>query len=508
MIGIAIAIVMGMLLASGRLISPSWLFISSVLSVLSSLILLNRPASSVLVYVSIALTAACRFEVVWPSIRPDSIDHVDTIQGQQVECIGQVNVFPEFHGYKSDISGIWFFSCSVDALRISNGWNSASGKIDLRIFGNSDDIPVGYGDKVNLRGVIKKNIFPSENRCQMLLKESDLQILEHAGGWSVVQWGHLWRNSVAVRLEPGIENLPVHEAVLKALVLGYRKEMPAQIMNIFRRTGSLHIFAISGLHVGIVGFLLILLLKMLGVPRDKFGLLLVPLLSFYVISTGMKSSALRALLMAAIFILGPLFRRKPDIPSSVAIAAIILLIFQPLEILSVGFIFSFTVVIFLVMGFATIPKAWVKGAWLKVYIISLIITSVVAGLASAPLTMLYFGMFSPVALIGNLVVVPLTFFIVLCGWVSIIFPMLSCTFNQAAVIFIDLMLGTVSWLDGLPGGSFMVDPPPLVSIVLWYTSLIAFLIDGPGFRHRRIAAAGAVVAILLAMIGRSFFPLL
>lgn len=298
-----------------------------------------------------------------------------------------------------------------------------------------------------------------------------------------------------------MDALPLQEAVLKALVLGYRKEMPGEIMNVFRRTGTLHIFAISGLHVGIVGFLLVLVLKTLGVPRDKFGVLLIPLLAFYVISTGMKSSAIRALLMASVFMLAPLFRRKPDIPSSVSIAATLLLIFQPLEILSVGFIYSFTVVAFLVMVFSAVPKGWIRGPWIKVYPVSLVVTSIAAGLASVPLTALYFGMFSPVALIGNLIVVPLTFCIVLCGWLSILLPILSEIFNLAAAVFIDLLLGGVQWIDRIPGSSFTVEPPPLLAVLLWYANLIALFTYCSKSKQRQWAVSGALFAVLLAVLG-------
>ena len=506
MVGIAISIVFGMLVASSRLFSPSALFFLAALCVLSSFILLKGRASSGMVFISIALTAACRFEVAQPAVRPDSMSNVAIRSAQEVELIGRVTEFPEFYAYHSDVLGVWTFPLRVESLRISNDWNSASGELDVRVSGKSSRIPVHYGDTAFLHGTMKENTFPSENKFQIQLGGSDLKILKGASRWSLVQWGNTWRNSVASRLESGLENLPIQEAVLKALVLGYRKEMPGEIMNIFRRTGTLHIFAISGLHVGIVGFLLIVLLKTMGIPRDKFGLLLVPLLTFYVISTGMKSSALRALLMASIFILAPLFRRKPDVPSSVATAGTVLLLFQPLEILSAGFIFSFTVVAFLVMAFSRVPKGWVRGSWIKAYLISLLITSIAASFASVPLTMLYFGMFSPIALLGNLMVVPLTFCIVLCGWISILFPVLSQIFNQAAVLFIDLLLGCVYWLDKMPGASFAVEPPPLMAVLLWYASLIALLTHPPTYAYRGYAIAGVVGAVILNYFLLRFLP--
>ena len=491
------SVIVGMLTASARLIPSSFLFLLALVSLLSSFTLLNRRISTWMVYLSIALTAACRFEVALPETRADDIFKQEIPKGKVIELFGQVDGFPESYANGSG----WVFPLCVKAMRESSDWKSASGGVDVKMFGASAALNISYGDELTVRGMVEEDRFPGGHIYQIHLQESDIEILKSGRNGSPVKWGRAWRNSIVVRLEAGMEGLPLQEAVLKALVLGYRKEMPVEIMNVFRRTGTLHIYAISGLHVGIVGFLLVLVFKTLGIPQDKFGLLLIPLLAFYVISTGLKSSAIRALLMASVFMLAPWFRRKPDIPSSVSIAAVLLLIFQPFEILSVGFIYSFTVVAFIVMVFAYTPKGWVKGPWVKVYLVSLVVTSIAASLASIPLTALYFGMFSPIALIGNLIVVPLTFCIVLCGWLSILLPLLSQTFNQAAAVFIDLLVGGVQWIDRIPGSSFFVEPPPLSAVLLWYASLIALLTYCSRSKERQWAVSGAVFAIVLAVLG-------
>ncbi len=271
-------------------------------------------------------------------------------------------------------------------------------------------------------------------------------------------------------------------------------------MDVFRRTGSLHIFAISGLHVGIVGLLLVILLKSVGVPRDWFGVCLLPLLFMYVAATGMKASALRAMVMAGVFLLSPLFRRKPDIPNSVAFAAILLLLLNPEELQSAGFVFSFVVVVFIVMIFAAVPTHLLRGGWVRSYAVSLVITSFSASLASLPMTVFYFGRFSPIALLGNLAVVPLTFCIVLAGWLSVLIPAASSVFNHAALVFIDLMLHSVVWLDQLPGSSFVVDRPPLLAVGLWYVSLIYLFVHASSSRQRCCAFAGAGGAVLWAIL--------
>jgi ComEC/Rec2-related protein len=501
MVGIAIAVSAGMLFASLQVAPPALLFFMAAFCLLLAFALNRSTCSTYLVYTTVALTAACRFSTALPGVAADSVNRMPLADNQQVNLIGRVSDFPRFYAHASRHTGLLICPLRLNSIGTSNDWKRVSGAVDLKIHAASPDLLLKPGDKLKLTGKIEQNRFPGRNIFSVNLREQDLQMTQPKIAWSPVVWGRAWRDSVAPRLEKGLAGLPLQESVLKALVLGYRKEMPPETMDIFRRTGSLHIFAISGLHVGIVGILLIAVLKTLGIPRDKFGIFLIPLLGFYVISTGMKSSAVRALLMAAVFILAPLLRRKPDIPTSVSLAAILILIFQPLEILSAGFIFSFTVVAFLVMAFSVIPEHWIKGPWIRSYSVSLVITSIAAGLASIPLAALFFGTFSPIAFIGNLIVVPLTFCIVLCGWLSILLPIASEIFNHAAVVFIDLLLGSVQGLDRIPGSSWAVEPPPLLAVLLWYVCLTALLIGCTQSRQRLMAAGGLVCALLLAVLG-------
>jgi len=246
-------------------------------------------------------------------------------------------------------------------------------------------------------------------------------------------------------------------------------------------------------------------LKTIGIPRDRWGLLLLPLLLGYVMATGMKSSALRALAMAAVYFLSPLFRRKPDIPVSIAFAAILLLFFRPLEILSAGFIFSFTVVSFIVMVFAVVPKDFIfRGAgWvraIRAYVASLGITSVAAFIASVPVTALFFGSFTTISLVANLIVVPLTFCIVLSGWLSILVPAASGIFNYAALVFINGLLGTTSVLAGLPGAHMHVPPPPLTALLFWYCGWIHLLVHARTTRQRTASFVLISLSIVLTLL--------
>ena len=382
-------------------------------------------------------------------------------------------------------------------------WLTHRGRIQVRVTGAPPGDTYRQGGRFRFSGTLLKRGFPGGDPIELVAPASGgWEILSGPPRFSPLIWGQRLREGAARSLSNGIENHMGQLAVYKALLLGYRKAIPPEIHQQFKRTGTLHIFAISGLHVGIAGLLITVVLKTLGLPRDRWGLLLLPLLLGYVVATGMKSSALRALAMAAVYFLSPIFRRKPDVPVSIAFSAMLLLFFNPLEILSAGFIFSFTVVSFIVMLFATVPKEFIfRGAgWVRTvraYVTSLGVTSIAASIASIPLTALFFGSFATVSLVGNLVVVPLTFCIVLSGWLSILVPATSGIFNYAALVFINGLLGTVGYLSSPPGAFLHVQPPPLTALLFWYSGWIHLFTHARTTRQR--TASFVLIGLSIAL---------
>ncbi|MCF7816386.1 MAG: ComEC/Rec2 family competence protein [Kiritimatiellales bacterium] len=446
------------------------------------------------------LVSACRFMVDAAAISSAGINQLQCVLPMEhIELIGRIADSPEYYSSSVGNRGTWVFPLDCEGLKTSTPWTRLRGRIQVRIPGSLSEKPFRIGGRICFSGTLRKRNYPGEESVELVVPTSkDWNPLAGHPALSPMGWIQQQRERAAKTLSNGVERHPTQLAVFKALMLGYRKAIPVEIIQQFRRTGTMHIFAISGLHVGMVGLLITVVLKTVGVPRDKWGLWLLPLLLVYVCATGMKSSALRALTMATVYFCAPLFRRKPDVPNAIAFAAILLLFIHPQEILSAGFIFSFTVVSFLVMAFAGPPGRLITkgGGWLgtvRNYVASLGITSAAAFIASIPLTALFFGSFSTVSLIGNLVVVPLTFCVVLSGWLSLLVPIASGIFNHAALVFINGLLGTVAFLSGLPGSSWNVPPPPLLAVLVWYIGWIHL------FTHARTAPQRYLSVFLIAL---------
>lgn len=316
--------------------------------------------------------------------------------------------------------------------------------------------------------------------------------------------GHSWmaraidaRQVCRILLNAGIENFDRQTAVLNSLMLGYMDDVTKETRSWFVSTGTIHIFAISGSHVIIVAGVIIFLLRSCRISRTRWFLVLVPLLIFYTFVTGLQVSAIRAVTMAALYWLAPCFGRRSDIFSALALSAIAILGFAPHQILSPGFVLSFVVTLALAAGYPAVmrriephlspdpllaePEPWrvrITRTCMR-FVIGLIVASVVAELAAAPIVAYFFAMVVPIGIVANLIMGPLAFLSIVTGILAlttgIAIPWLGATFNHANVAFASAMLDSMSFLSSVPGGHFTIQPPPLLWIMVYYGVLCGLL---------------------------------
>lgn len=387
----------------------------------------------------------------------------------------------------------------------------------LRVYLKDCAAPMRFGEQWRLKGRYT-GYERSRSGTDGFLSVSgaDVYKIKEAGN-TLAERCYEVRRRAAAFLQLGVNAFPEQTQLLHAMLLGYRQAIPPDLYRIFTRTGTLHIFAISGQHVVILAAIFIAGLKIFGVIRPRWGLFLLPVLFLYIFTTGLQPSALRALAMAAIFFIAPLADRRPDAPTSIALATILLLAFWPSSIGDPGFLLSFVVVCGLIMvgGWATrqingfrlagwdVPLQQLSeshpAAALLRSIGLLMLTSLAAWLFSAPITAWFFNTISPVALVGNLAVIPLTFMIMLAGCLALLggvlfLPAAAALFNQANLLFISLLIWIVRRLAELPGACWAVRAPSAPATGLWYAGLILFF-TGP-VRWRR----GALCLVLCSVV--------
>lgn len=251
------------------------------------------------------------------------------------------------------------------------------------------------------------------------------------------------RRQAVRRVTAGIEDWGVVPALNQAMLLGNRYEMPPEMRRVFADSGTIHVFAISGLHIVLVAALLVMAVSLLGVPRPYWVVGVAPLLVFYTVATGARPSAIRACLMAILYFVAPLAGRRPSGVAALAGTALIVHAWQPWLVFDIGSVLSFAVMgglVFFCRPFCAAARracrverltcrerlytaggqraAARRVRWLKAgvqFLADSFAVSLAAWLASVPLTAHYFGRFTPGGLFANLVITPCSFFIVVAG---------------------------------------------------------------------------------------------
>jgi ComEC/Rec2-related protein len=374
------------------------------------------------------------------------------------------------------------------------------GQIEVLWFGSlAYGISPAYGERWSIEGPLRaKRRFGRNGRYLMVSSNRKSQRLSRGVMAAVVQFCLGLRHGAAETLRVGIEDYPESVGMVQALLLGYRSELSAEAHRLFVQTGTLHIFAISGLHVGIVVGLIVFVLAAMSVPRQCWVFVVAPLLIAYTLMTGMKPSAIRACIMAIVFLAAAALHRRADSLSALAFAALLLLSTSPTMLTSPSFVLSFSVVAGIILLFSHIDRL-VRPIWapdpliverekkstrllrgIGKHVAALAAVSVSAWLISAPLIACYFGRVAPVALIANIFVVPMAFLVVLSGSLAIVLGFfVSITadiFNHATLALTHGLMAGLRALAWIPGGCLKVGPVPLWIPALWYGSIALLLL--------------------------------
>ncbi|MCH7656867.1 MAG: ComEC family competence protein [Bacteroidetes bacterium] len=206
--------------------------------------------------------------------------------------------------------------------------------------------------------------------------------------------------------------------VAGALTLGLREKLGDEIKQSYTVSGSIHILAISGLHVGILYMVLFYSLSFLKkIPYGKIVMVLVILaaLWFFALLTGLSPSVLRASTMFSFVLIGQSLRRHSNVYNSLAISAFILLFINPTLISNVGFQLSYCAVLGIVIVQPRLHNLMRSRFWLIDKMSGLVAVSFAAQLATFPLSLFYFHQFPVYFWLTNIIVIPFTTIILYFG---------------------------------------------------------------------------------------------
>lgn len=520
MVGLALAVVAGTAVGICAPVSPMGFWGAGALVLLPLFLWVRHPWSQwPLVLVVFCLVAAhARL-----STGGKSALALPAVMGRPMEYVQFVAVALEDAAPRGNDA---VFHAQVEGLNRDGAWRRVDDRLRvvLRNGGASARSP-RYGERWRLRGIVRPAV-PRRSGLFLLpenqaVVDPDRAVFLDAGrGNPLKAWCMRQRRTCRRILGRGLEDFPEERGLLQALLLGYREDLPKTLRQDFAATGTVHIFAISGAHVGMVTLMIAGLLRALGVPLTRWFLFLTPLLILYTLTTGAATSAIRACAMASMMLAAPFLKRRPDAISTLAAAAVAILLVAPSQLGDLGFLLSFTAV----AGLLAIQPLMDAGAvrffrrddWqlpteerprgrrvreTLLYVTRFGLVTVSAWIGTMPLTAYFFNLFSPVALGMNLLVIPSAFAILLTGVMSLLCApfgsFCSEVFNHSARALASFLAWCIEWAAAMPGGHWFVRAPPAAGVIVWYVVLAAATVMAR--RIRGALATGLLLLVAMAL---------
>ena len=404
----------------------------------------------------------------------------------------------------------------VTSMWTLGGFRPAEGRVQLQLTGRRPS-ELHAGTRWRASGVLEP-----ENVAHVGLRRAHWRFrvraadLEREGAHGVTGRTWRWFFGVRERLAKAIQRANPHSPavaeVLQALLLGQRGELDGQTRDRFARTGLIHLFAVSGLHLTLLAGMMDLLCRGVGIPLRIRAAILLPCLWVFTLCTGLRASALRAFVMIACAVLACVWYRRPRLLSAFALSAFLIVAAAPEQVYALGFQYSFLLVGSL-LAFGrlaentwagwTAPDPWapatrfgrfmdqrvrtpIRNAW---------IVSVLCLAMSAPLTAYTFHLFSPVALIGNLLAVPLVVLLLATGFPAMVVLAGPSEWAEWAFFPARLsgraLLGWVEAMEAVPYGIHWVRAPEGWVVAVFYATVFAWWVR-PDFKR---AWAGVLLAL-------------
>lgn len=297
---------------------------------------------------------------------------------------------------------------------------------------------------------------------------------------------HLLRGAEVCRqwmsqtLARGIETDAQDTAVILAMALGASDAAGEEIEDAFRDSGTLHVFAVSGLHVVMVGVVVSFLVRWAGVGRGRAAALVILLVFAYAYITGWRPSAARAAFMVSIYLSAAWWNRSARLQNSLGAAAVLLLAVDTHALFGPGFQLSFAVLWAIALLGGQLQERWrgwtqmdpflppVLASWrqrgasgARAWVAGLLGTSLAAWAGSLPLTLAHFQTVTPIALAANMVLVPASSLCIGLSCVSVTCALLGLgplqvLANQANRWCARFMVLAATGFASVPGATFSV----------------------------------------------------
>jgi competence protein ComEC len=305
-------------------------------------------------------------------------------------------------------------------------------------------------------------------------------------------------------------------ALLEAVMIGDRSKLTQGTKEGFVKTGTVHILAISGLHVGLIAAIFLALLKFLRIPKKPRYIAVIFIIVFYALISGSNPPVLRASIIFAILVMGYILEREPQALNSLGAAAVLILIANPNNLFDASFQLSFVAILSIILIepnlkgiFGIEEKAPSKSRMGRAgpYLVNALSVSIAAFLGTAPFIARYFNIISPVSILANIVIIPMLFFLMS----ALVAFLIAAFLFGPSVSYFALV---TSWIEKIlfaannvflkfPFAYVRIPSPSAATIGLYCASLFFLLSRGP-FRFGGVTIPKRRISMVVLFVWSAF----
>jgi len=336
---------------------------------------------------------------------------------------------------------------SVDAVQINRQWQPTKGKILLYFKKDGAALNLNYGSQI----ILNKNLLAITNSgnpvalnykryClfqnitkQVFLSKNDYIALSSTNKNFLNQLLFSVRDAALKTMQQNIHS-PKELGIAEALLIGYRNDLDKDLVQAYSDTGVVHIIAISGMHIAILYASLIWFFKLFKSSKLKKILepiIILAVIWMFTLIAGAAPSIARASVMFTCILAGKLLQKNGNMYNTLAASAFILLVYNPFSLWDVGFQLSYAAVLSIVIFFKPVNNfIYIQNKSLR-KLWQLTSVTLAAQIFALPIVIYHFHQLPLIFLIGNLIAVPLSAFILYAELALFIF---SFWHNAAALI--------------------------------------------------------------------------
>ena len=324
----------------------------------------------------------------------------------------------------------WKAEAEVEEINTEGEWKSATGTIMLYL-SKEEFISPEYGDVLLIKGqpqLVPPPSNPEEFDYRRFLSFKNIYHQRFIKKDNAKQIGFAppgWIDYYALKTRKWADNTirqyvsgEREKALASGLVLGITDGLDDELLSAYRATGTLHVLAVSGLHVGILyGIVLLILTPLNKLKKGPWiaAVISIAILWAYAFVTGLSPSVLRAVTMFSFVAIAKPGGHRTNIYNTLAVSAFLILWYDPFFIMSVGFQLSYLAVLVIVYVQPGLYNVWNPANRILDEIWKVSSVSIAAQISTFSLSLFYFHQFPNYFLMSNLVAIPASFVVLVLG---------------------------------------------------------------------------------------------